>query len=140
VTETFRHVLVPIDLSERNGRVLAVALALARQGRARVTLLHVVQRVPHASLAELRAFYRRLRDKSRARLDAAARRFVAAGVPVRQMVLIGEPARQIVGVALRRRADLVVMRSHRVGPGTRGWGTTSYKVGIGCPSSVLLVK
>jgi len=34
---TFKHILVPIDLSDRNARTLRVALMLASQSRARVT-------------------------------------------------------------------------------------------------------
>ena len=40
------------------------------------------------------------------------------------------------------KADLVVMGSHKVNPArrNRGWGTTSYKVGIFCQCPILLVK
>lgn len=136
----FRHLLVPIDLSDRNARLLAVALSLARAGGARVTLLHVVQRIASASLREFRSFYRELERKSRRKLDGTARRFAAAGVPVRTVVLIGEPAREIVRASVTHGVDLVVMGSHKVRPGSRGWGTTSYKVGVACQCPILLVK
>jgi nucleotide-binding universal stress UspA family protein len=138
----FRHLLVPIDLSDRNARLLAVALSLAREGGGRVTLLHVVQRIQDTSPRELRSFYRKLEQKSRRKLDAAARRFVARDVPVRTAVVIGEPAREIIraSASAADRVDLVVMGSHKVRPGSRGWGTTSYKVGIACQCPILLVK
>jgi nucleotide-binding universal stress UspA family protein len=136
----FKHLLVPIDLSDRNARLLTVALALARIGGARVTLLHVVQRIADTPPRELQAFYRKLEQKSRRKLDVAARRFVAGGVPVRTAVVIGEPAREIVRASVASRVDLVVMGSHKVRPGSRGWGTTSYKVGIACQCPILLVK
>jgi nucleotide-binding universal stress UspA family protein len=56
----FKRILVPIDLSDRNDRALSVALAVARQNRARVILVHVIQAVPDAQAAELRDFYERL--------------------------------------------------------------------------------
>jgi nucleotide-binding universal stress UspA family protein len=102
--------------------------------------LHVVHRIAHASLREFQGFYRELRRKSDRRLDAVARRFAATGVPVRTTVIIGEPAREIVRASGIRGVDLVVMGSHKVAPGGRGWGTTSYKVGIACPCPILLVK
>ncbi len=138
----FKHILVPIDLSDRNARTLATARELARQSEARVTLLHVVQRVPHIALGELAPFYRRLEATSRRKLQAAVKRFTEGGVPVRAEVVLGEPAREIVAAAARAKADLIVMGSHRVAPGRpgRGWGTTSYKVGILCRCPVLLVK
>src|SRR5574341_1278525 len=92
----FKHLLVPIDLSDRNARLLDVALSLARSGGARVTLLHVVQRIANTSLREFQGFYRKLEEKSRRKLDAAARPFVARGVAIRTAVVIGEPAREIV--------------------------------------------
>src|SRR3972149_1986208 len=70
----FKHILVPIDLSDGTARTLATALGLARQSGARVTLLHVVQRVPHIPLGELAGFYRRLEATSRRRLERAGKR------------------------------------------------------------------
>ena len=136
----FKHLLVPIDLGDQNARLLDIALSLARGSGARVTLLHVVHRIEHASLREFGSFYQELRRKSRRKLGAAARRFAAAGVPVRTAVVIGEPARAILRASGTRGVDLVVMGSHKVEPGGRGWGTTSYKVGLACPCPILLVK
>ncbi|MBI2159673.1 MAG: universal stress protein [Candidatus Rokubacteria bacterium] len=138
----FKHILVPIDLSERNARALRAALALARQSRARVTLLHVIQSVENIPLGELRDFYRELARASTRKLERVAKRFLAGRVAVRTELTIGEPAREIVRLAAKRRADLAVMGSHRVRAGrpATGWGTTSYKVGIFCRCPILLVK
>jgi universal stress protein A len=138
----FDHLLVPIDLSERNERQLRAALALAEGRRSRVTLLHVIHRVPNIPAQELRAFYGRLEKVSRRRLERAATRFAATGTPVRTLVLVGDPPREIVRVATRHRVDLIVMGSHRPDPARPGggWGTTSYKVGLLCACPVLLVK
>lgn len=138
----FRHLLVPIDLSTRNERALGIALTVARQNRARVTLLHVIQAVEHVPLNELREFYRDLARLSARRLERVRKRFLAKGVPTRTELRIGEPAREIVRLASARRADLVVVGSHRVDPGRPAWGwsTTSYKVGILCRCPILLVK
>ena len=138
----FKHILVPIDLSDQNARTLKTALDLAISNRARVTLLHVVHHVAKIPFKELRAFYQRLVTNSKRRLGRAAAPFVAKGLAVRSEVLIGEPAHEIVRVAAARKVDLVVMGSHTVDPGrhTRGWGTTSYKVGIFCQCPILLVK
>ena len=139
---TFTHILVPIDLSDRNERTLETALALARGSPARVTLLHVIHRVTGLPLVELRSFYARIEKTARPRLDRAARRFADAGLRVRTEVLVGEPTREIVRSAARRRVDLIVMGSHRVNltrPAT-GLGTTSYRVTALCACPVLLVK
>jgi nucleotide-binding universal stress UspA family protein len=138
----FKHILVPIDLSDRQGRMLRTARELASQSHARVTLLHVIHQVAALPPTELRGFYQRLVKASRRRLALVVKQFDAKSVPVRAEVCIGEPAREIVRVAAAKKIDLLVMGSHKVKPGRRmrGWGTTSYKVGLFCQCPVLLVK
>jgi nucleotide-binding universal stress UspA family protein len=135
----FRHVMVPVDLSDRNERALRAALALAREAGSRVTLFHVI---PGLAPGELEEFYRLLVERSERKLREVARAFTSKGVAVSTQVRTGEPAAEIVRATLRERVDLVVMGSHKVKPGRRerGWGTTSYKVGIFCQCPILLVK
>ena len=138
----FGHVMVPVDLGDRNERALRTALTLAREAGSRVTLFHVIQRVPGLAPGELEKFYRLLIDRSERKLREVARSFTSKGVEVSTQVRIGEPAAEIVRATLREAVDLVVMGSHTVKPGRRerGWGTTSYKVGIFCQCPILLVK
>ena len=138
----FERILVPLDLSDRNRRTLRTAVELAGRHRARVTLLHVIQRIPNVSGTELQDFYQRLARVSTRQLERLASQFASKGVRVGAMVCIGEPAREVVRIAAREKADLIVMGSHKVTPRSpaTGWGTTSYKVGIFCQCPVLLVK
>jgi nucleotide-binding universal stress UspA family protein len=138
----FRHIMVPVDLSARNERALRAALALARAAGSRVTLFHVIQRLTGLAPGELEEFYRLLVARSERNLGKVARAFTSKGVEVNTQVHIGEPAAEIVRATLREVVDLVVMGSHKVTPGRgeRGWGTTSYKVGIFCQCPILLVK
>ena len=138
----FKHILVPIDLSDRNERTLRIAVGLARITQSRVTLLHVIQSFAGVSTQELRNFYTTLERRSQRTLARVAKRFVDAEVAVRAIVVIGNPASEIIKAATARKVALIVMGSHRVMPGRpgRGLGATSYKVGIGCPCPILLVK
>jgi nucleotide-binding universal stress UspA family protein len=138
----FKRILVPIDLSDRQGRVLRTACDLASHNRAHVTLLHVIHHVPDIPLGELKSFYGRLVKASQRRLAQAAKQFTAKGLLVDAEVSIGEPALEIVRLAAAEKIDLLVMGSHTVKPGrvARGWGTTSYKVGLICRCPILLVK
>ena len=138
----FKHILVPIDLSHRNERTLRIAVGLARLTPSRVTLLHVIQGIGGVSTRELRSFYKALERRSLRTLARAAKRFVDAEVAVRAIVVIGDPAREIIKAATAQKVALIVMGSHRVRPGRpgQGLGTISYKVGIGCPCPILLVK
>jgi nucleotide-binding universal stress UspA family protein len=138
----FEHILVPIDLSHRNERTLRLAVGLARITQSRVTLLHVIQGISGVSTRELRSFYKTLEQRSQRTLARAAKPFVDAEVAVRAIVVIGDPAREIIKAATARKVALIVMGSHRVMPGRpgRGLGATSYKVGIACACPILLVK
>jgi nucleotide-binding universal stress UspA family protein len=138
----FKHILVPLDLSQKNSRALRAAVGIAVDNRARVTLLHVIERVLALAPRELSSFYRRLAERSERTLRQVARKFSAEALAVRVDVRIGVPAREIVRATMDKRVDLVIMGSHRVRPGkgAAGWGTTSYKVGIFCQCPILLVK
>jgi nucleotide-binding universal stress UspA family protein len=139
---SFAHILVPLDLSRRNGKVITTAGSLAREQGARITLLHVIQRIEHIPVVELRTFYRRLEARARRTLAAAVRRLKATGTEAAAAVLTGAPAFEIVRFARTNGVDLIVMRSHRVDPrrGSSGWGTMSYKVGVLCRCPILLLK
>ncbi len=139
----FRHLLVPIDLSDRNEQALRTAFDLAAATTARVTLLHVVTQVRGIPAAELRNFYAQLEKRANARLGGVMRKYAQPGMDVRPVVIIGDPARDVVRWAERQRADLIVIGSHSVEPrpGERaGWGSISYKVALLCRCPVLLVK
>jgi nucleotide-binding universal stress UspA family protein len=137
----FDHIVVPLDLSQRNKHALATARALAERLGARVTLLHVVQKLARVPVGDMRAFYQRLTAMSERRLNRAAQEFAEAGIRVRIEVCIGNPASEIVRRTRGGRADLIVMASHRIDPKhPTGWGTTSYKVGILSQCAILLVK
>jgi len=143
MTATFTHLLVPLDLSTKNERTLKIALEVATQNRAQVTLLHVIQRIEGVPQTELRDFYRRLEEHAHKRLTRAAKRFLARDLPTTQAVVLGVPAREIVRYAETKKADLIVLKSHEVVDLTRsreGLGTTSYKVAILCRCPVMLVK
>jgi nucleotide-binding universal stress UspA family protein len=134
----FTHLLAPIDLSDRSARVLEIVETLPAK---RVTLLHVIHQVRGLPSAELRPFYERLRKQAQRVVQRAAARLSASGLRVQHAVTIGDPAREILRLAAARRADLVVLGSHRLGPRPgQGLGTTSYKVALACGCPVLLVK
>jgi nucleotide-binding universal stress UspA family protein len=89
--------IVPTDLTDGAARSLNLALALARDSRATVTLVHVVQQVPGLPPGEMQAFYDRLIKRSRRRLASAAKLFAGRGVTVRSQILLGSrPAKSCV--------------------------------------------
>ena len=138
----FKHILVPLDFTRKNGAALRVALDLARQNASRVTLLHVIETIEYADDEEIAEFYNTLRSRARERLEKCAVRFKKAKVPVSEKIVLGKTARGIVSYALRRGVDLTVLSSHRVklDQPLKGLATLSYQVSVLCPCPVLLVK
>lgn len=114
----FRRILHATDFSTASAPAFAEALALARQERAELRLVHVM--TPPAmfledsylsarTVREMQSRARRAVEDRLARLLARARRAgVRAGADVRE----GLPADEIVRAARRRRADLIVVGTH----------------------------
>ena len=141
-TRVFRHILVPIDLSERNDRTADMARSLGELGRAQVTLFHVIETIPGADYDEFQSFYRELEGRASRHLTALASRFDGSGLEVGRTIVFGKPVEEIIRFAVDHHVDLIVLASHKVDlsrPG-HGWGTLSYKVGVLAPCSVMLVK
>ncbi|MFN8545210.1 MAG: universal stress protein [Candidatus Binatia bacterium] len=138
----FRHILVPIDLSARADCLLAVARALAEPARARVTILHAIQRIEGIAPKELARFYRQLEKRAQDKVGRACRKLARAGLKVDGVVLIGEPPKEILAHATSKKADLIVIGSYRVHRRTPAYrlGMTSYRVALLSPCPVLLVK
>lgn len=114
----FRRILHATDFSTASAPAFAEALALARQERAELRLVHVM--TPPAlfledsylsarTVREMQSRARRAVQDRLARLLARAKRAgVRAGADVRE----GLPADEIVRAARRRRADLIVVGTH----------------------------
>lgn len=110
-----RTVLCPVDFSELSASVLRSAAALADRLGARLTVVHVND--PLLVNAAVAAYNMDLLgEQTRADL----REFVASTIlgvggeaPEPTIVVVaGKPAREILNVARRERADLIVMGTH----------------------------
>ena len=118
VSPVFKRILCAVDFSAGSLRAVNVALALAQEADARLTLLHAIEfpaalrevvfstdvdvdRLHAAAEAE---FLRRLR----ALVPAQARTYCTVATRVNE----GKPVREIQAVAAAERADLIVMGVH----------------------------
>jgi nucleotide-binding universal stress UspA family protein len=137
---SFRHILVPADLTERTEKALQLAARLAVADTSRITLLHVIATIDGLEFDELKPFYDRLERKARAEMTGVVR--LADAMRSECAVVYGKVDEEIVRFAAAHAVDLIVLASHRVNPSmaNRDWGTVSYKVGILAQCPVLLVK
>jgi nucleotide-binding universal stress UspA family protein len=138
----FQRILVPVDLTEKSLSGVERAFELARQNRADVTLLHVIETVEHIAFDEMKAFYDRLEKSAREGLKDCAERYEHEGLKVDEVIVYGHRNKEIVDYAVANRIDLIVLASHRIDPDRPGydWSTISYAVAILAPCPVLLVK
>ena len=133
----FKKILVPMDLSDRSKKALNAARKLAIANGAKVTLLHVIEPIPHTDARELADFY--------ATLEAKATRWMhrlttlTAGPRVSAKIVYGKRARTIAEFAHKQRSDLIILSSHRVKPGS-GFPSISYEVAVLASCPVLLIK
>ena len=113
-----RHILFPFDFSERSvGAAPFVESVAARYG-ASITLFNVVQPMVYAGGAEMGAPLMMDMDTIRAaaqsQLDGSLIKELGT-VPVKRVVMVGDPAREIAAFAHDHRVDLIMMPTHGYG-------------------------
>lgn len=138
----FRHILLPVDFSEKNDAALDIAKKMAVQYDSRITLLHVIEKVELPDDEELRAFYDDLEKRASNEMGLMTNRFSETDIQVDRSVLFGRREEEIVRFSEERNVDLIVMSSHKIdrSKGVRSWNTVSYHVSLLCSCPVLLVK
>jgi nucleotide-binding universal stress UspA family protein len=136
----FSHILVASDLTLPTHTSLRAALDLARPGESKVLLFHVIQKISNLEDRDVRQFYEQLDHAARRTLVELSEPLARERkVEVQVEVAVGQPAAEIVRVAKERQVDLIVLFHHSE-QDAPAFGSTSYKVGILAPCSVLLLK
>jgi nucleotide-binding universal stress UspA family protein len=141
----YKTILCPLDFSDSSMRALEYALSLAKEGHARVILLHVLlplleqiasgdfDKTARYSLPEYLQSFERVAMK---RLKAAVPPDARAWCTPEERVASGKPYRAIIQVAEETGADLIVMGVHGEGVLDR-WlsGSTTHHVvrEVACP-------
>ena len=143
----YKRILVPVDGSPTSNKGMLEAIKLAKEGRGKLLLLHVVEEFTAFSGAELGIdvgpILDALRDSGRKTIAKVERRARAAGARPETKVVenyIGRVANAIDDEAKRWRADLIVIGTH----GRRGFnrlllGSDADLVVRYSPGPVLLV-
>jgi nucleotide-binding universal stress UspA family protein len=111
-----RNALVAIDGSEGSRHALAHAIALARAGRGRLTLLTVVSPVPWAQPGVMAAYDPRCTEEAVAKQLRAAAAEVPDDVPVTTWLVRGHAVAEIVRCAVKGNHDVVVLGCEGHGP------------------------
>ncbi len=115
------RVLLPVDFSQRSACAARCARSLAAHFGSEILLLHVLT-PPQYEFGALDIGGSMLAELYRNRSQQAARDLEAfetaelAGLPVRRVILEGDPAQQIVAFARDQAAGIIVMPTHGFGP------------------------
>jgi nucleotide-binding universal stress UspA family protein len=141
-----KHLLVPVDFSEPSSRAVDYAMALARETRAKVTLLHAFELpivgFPDGALVASAEIASRLVSSAQSALSAELeKRKKEGGVVVDSVLKQSDPRDAIVSAAKELGADLIVMGTH----GRRGFarallGSVAESVLRTAPVPVLVVR
>lgn len=137
----FERILIPVDLTRKNERTVEVAGGLARDGRAAITLLHVIEPLD-LPFEELADFYGELEGRAASTMERLSGPLREAGLEPEAHVVYGDRAREIVEYASEGGFDLIILSSHKsdLENPVRDLATISHKVAILAQTPVLLVK
>jgi nucleotide-binding universal stress UspA family protein len=144
-TRRWRRIVHPTDFSAAGEPAFVQALALARREGAELIVIHVLEPISPLSDGQYGARHREFRSV----LEAAARRALdpllararRARVAARGVVTEGWPPEEIVNVARRRRADLIVIGTQgRTGMKRLALGGVAERVILLAPCPVLVVR
>ncbi len=114
-----KHILFPVDFSERTCGAAPFVAGVANRFGAKVTLLSVAQPFWYAGMGEpaypVMFDTDQLKEDLQERLDTnLINEF--AGVPVTRIAELGDPADRILAFAKKEHVDLIMMPSHGYGP------------------------
>jgi nucleotide-binding universal stress UspA family protein len=139
-------ILCPTDFSPASYEAVRAAVELAEHFNSEVCLMYVVAPVPY--LADnpeydfkVPEFEQMLQASSKEKLESVADEYVGKKVASRIIVANGRAADEIVNVAVREKADLIVIATH----GFTGWrhmafGSVAEHVVRTAPCPVLSVR
>ena len=143
-----RSILLPTDFSECASCALSYATSLAREFKASIICVHVIEPVvptvgytgiteplPIADISD------QLEDSATRELPKVAECEECAGLDIEEVIVHGDAAAEIVRVAKEREVDLIVIASHgRTGLGRMLFGSTAEEVVRHASCPVLVVK
>jgi nucleotide-binding universal stress UspA family protein len=114
-----KHILFPVDFSERSCGAVPFVAGLAQRFGAKVTLLSVAQPFWYAGMGE--PSYPVMFDTEELKADLQERLDTCfinelAGVEVARVAELGDPAEVIINFAHEKKVDLIMLPTHGYGP------------------------
>lgn len=138
----FEHILIPLDFTEKNDPAIETAERMASAGRARVSLLHVIEAIAGVESQEMTEFFEMLDSRARMALARLQTDLTNREVEAEYAIALGRRPEEIVRYAEENGVDLIIMSSRRLDPASpmHPWPTISHRVAVFSPCPVLLVR
>lgn len=135
----FERILVPLDRSAVAECVLPHVVALARIFHSQVTLVHVLNKEPEATIDPV--LWQMSRAEAETYLNEVGQRLYQVGVNVGSQLLEGQPAQRIIESAHAQQANLIILSSHGQS-GLSSWNVSSevQKIIMRAKMSVMIVR
>jgi len=139
--DSYKHIIVGVDLSKDCPQVVCKAAALASIFQAKLTLVHVLEPVAFAYGGDIPVDLSGIQEQQVQQAEAdLAELAKSSSYPIQQQhVLVGQPAAELHYLAEQEGADLIVVGSH----GRKGFalllGSTPNSVLHGASCDVLAV-
>jgi nucleotide-binding universal stress UspA family protein len=145
-TIQIQSILVPIDFSDHSKNALQYAIPFAKQFRASIHLLYVVEPTIYpADFSFGQVGFPNIEEELRKRgndeLDALLKNVIAGRVNATKAIRTGRPFYEINQFAKEKEIDLIILATHgHTGVEHILFGSTAEKVVRGAPCPVLVVR
>ena len=130
-----RRILHATDFSKASARALNEAIKLAKQNRAEILIVHIIEPTPYVAGDELGSaeIYTKLEDMAKRDAEASMskllRRLKKSNIKARGLLLMGSPHDQIVKSAKSKKVGMIVIGTHgRTGLSKLFMGSVAGKV------------
>src|SRR5208337_1041844 len=134
----FNKILCPVDFDQNSLLALRLAAELALERKATLHLLHVVEMPPGPEVA---LPFGKMEAAARSRLEKIAHQELDDKASDQGEVMMGDPGVEVLQLAKRLRANLIVMATHgRKGLRRLVLGSVAERVVREAPCPVLTVK
>jgi nucleotide-binding universal stress UspA family protein len=141
-----RKVLVPTDFSESARRAFSYGVSFAREFKAELVLLHVVENLTVGYASDLfpvpmAEVFQEISGYAKAELAKLAEEAKQKQVAVSELVAQGKPSAEIIRYAAENAVDMIVLGTHGKGMLDQAlFGSTTERVVRRAPCPVLTVR
>ncbi len=108
----YHHILIPLEYSDADEKIIAHIKALARMTGAKLLLVHVADGWVARNFNQLQLAESEEMKKDRAYLEQRQQELNKEGFECEAVLGLGEPSDEIIKIATERKVDLIAMSTH----------------------------